>query len=125
MIERARIDEWLDRYRRAWTTDDKDDVARLFSDDVRYCTAPYRDPIVGRDAVVDWWLKLRESDIPWTFAPEVLAQEGELFVVRGVTTYPEGTEGAEGREVFHNLWLVTFGGGDRVGEFVEYWVLAE
>ncbi len=55
----------------------------------------------------------------------VLAQEGDLFVVRAVTTYPEGTRSADQPEVFHNLWLVTLAADGRAREFVEYFMLAE
>ena len=55
----------------------------------------------------------------------MLAQEGDLFVVRAVTTYPEGTSDADGPETFHNLWLVTLDGDGRASEFVEYFMLVE
>ena len=55
----------------------------------------------------------------------MLAQEGDLFVVRAVTTYPEGTSEAEGPETFHNLWLVRLDEDGRASEFVEYFMLVE
>lgn len=125
MLDTTAIDEWMALYRTAWTTDDRDDVARLFTDDVRYYTAPYRDPLRGLDAILDYWLGEKESGIPWTFDYEVLAREGDLHVVRAVTRYPEGTRDADGREEFSNLWLVTLTDDGRAGEFIEYYMLAE
>jgi ketosteroid isomerase-like protein len=125
MSDTERIEAWLADYSRAWKTDSREDVDRLFTDDVRYFTAPYREPLAGREAVAAYWLGERESGIPWTFEPEVVAQQGDLFVVRAVTRYPEGTSDAEGREVFHNLWLVTLAQDGRASEFVEYFMLAE
>ncbi len=122
MIDEPRIRDWLAAYHHAWTTDDPKEIAALFTDDVRYFTAPYHDPLDGIEAVGGYWLGEEESDIPWSFEYQVLAQEGDLFVVRAVTTYPEGTQGAEAPEVFHNLWLVTLEGG-RASEFVEYFML--
>ena len=121
MMDETRIRDWLAAYHHAWTTDAPGDVARLFTDDVRYSTAPYSPPLEGPDAVAEYWLGERESEIPWSFEYQVLAQEGELFVVRAVTTYPGGTRDADAPEVFHNLWLVTMD-GDRVSEFVEYFM---
>jgi len=125
MIDTADIDRWLERYQAAWHTDDRQEIAALFTDDVRYSSPPHRPPLEGVDAVVDSWLRLRESSIPWTFEPEVIAREGDLYVVRAVTRYPEGTLRAQGPEVYHNLWLVTLTGDGRAREFIEYYVLAE
>ena len=121
MIDEIRIRDWLAAYHHAWTTDDPQEVARLFTDDVLYFTAPYREPRSGSEAVTGYWLGLRESELPWSFEYQVLAQEGDLYVVRAVTTYPERTGDGEGAEVFHNLWLVTLD-GDRAREFVEYFM---
>ena len=125
MIDENPIREWLAAYRRAWTTDDPQDVARLFSGDVRYFTAPYRAPLEGIEVVTAFWLGQKEGGIPWSFEYQVLAQEGDLFVVRAVTTYPVGTSEAAGPETFHNLWLVRLDEDGRASEFVEYFMLVE
>ncbi|MGE5228772.1 MAG: YybH family protein [Deltaproteobacteria bacterium] len=125
MIDEARIRDWLAAYRHAWSTDDPTEVAVLFGEDVRYFTAPYREPLEGIEAVTAYWIGEEESGIPWSFEYQVLAQEGDLFVVRAVTTYPEGTHDAGGPETFHNLWLVTLDRDGRASEFVEYFMLVE
>ena len=125
MIDETRIRDWLAAYRRAWSTDDPAEVAGLFTADVRYFTAPYRPPLEGVPAVQDYWLGEKEGEIPWSFEYQVLAQEGDLYVVRAVTTYPEGTSEAEGPEAFHNLWLVRLDEDGRASEFVEYFMLVE
>jgi hypothetical protein len=122
MIDETRIRDWLAAYRHAWTTDDPEEVGRLFAGEIRYFTAPYQPPLEGVDAVTAYWLGEKEAGIPWTFEHQVLAQEGDLFVVRAVTTYPEGTGAAEEAEVFHNLWLVTLDAGGRASEFIEYFM---
>ena len=121
MIDETRIRDWLAAYRQAWTTDDPGEIARLFTDDVQYFTAPYREALAGVGAVTEFWLGEGESRVPWSFEYQVLAQEGDRFVVRAVTTYPEGTSDDDGPVVFHNLWLVTLD-GDRASEFVEYFM---
>ena len=125
MMDTTAIDRWLERYRAAWHTDDRVKIVPLFTSDVRYYTAPYRAPLEGVDAVVEYWLDQRDWSLPWTFEYEVVAREGDLYVVRAVTRYPEGTLGTERAEEFHNLWLVTLTGDGRAREFVEYFVLVE
>lgn len=124
MIDRAPIEDWLERYRRAWSSDAAEDIAGLFTRDVRYFTAPYGEPLRGIDEVRAYWVGERESGIPWTFAHEVLAQEDDLYVVRVVVRYPAGTADAQAPEEFHDLWLVRLAGDGRAGEFVEYFMRA-
>jgi len=125
MMDTSAIDDWLRRYREAWGTDDPGAVQDLFTDDARYFTAPYREPLRGRDAISAYWLGEEESGIRWEFEPDVIAREGDLFVVRAVTTYPDGTSDADGPETFHNLWLVRLDDDGRASEFVEYFMLVE
>jgi ketosteroid isomerase-like protein len=123
MIDEVRIDEWLELYQVAWRTDDPSHIARLFTDDARYYTEPFRDAHRGRDDIVAWWIGAGDSKVPWTFDYELIAQEGDLYVVRGVTRYPEGgSVERSAPEVYHNLWLVTLAPDGRASEFVEYWM---
>ncbi len=126
MIDMARIEEWLGLYLVAWRTDDPDDIARLFTEDACYYTAPFREPYRGKDDIVAWWIGQEDSKIPWTFDHEVIAQEGDLYVIRGVTCYPDGVSAERSApEVYHNLWLVTLTADGRASEYVEYWMEAD
>ena len=125
MMDTSAIDDWLRRYRKAWETDDPGAVQDLFTGDARYFTAPYRKPLSGRDAISAYWLGEEESGIRWEFEPDVIAREGDLFVVRAVTTYPDRASDADGPETFHNLWLVTLAPDGRAREFVEYFMPVE
>jgi uncharacterized protein (TIGR02246 family) len=125
MIDTSRIDGWLARYRNAWASDDPELIAGLFTDDVRYFTAPYRDAIAGREAVLAWWRAEKESEIPWSFDYEVIAREGDRFVVSGITRYPKGEDGESLAQVYRNLWLVSVDSEGRASEFIEYWMLVE
>ena len=125
MIDEARIRDWLAAYRHAWSTDDPAEVAELFSEDVLYFTAPYREPLEGVEALTAYWVGEKEGEIPWSFEYQVLAQEGDLFIVRAVTTYPEGGSHDHDPAQFHNLWLVTLDADGRASEFVEYYMLVE
>jgi len=124
-LDTTAIDRWLSAYLRAWRSDSPDDVAGLFEPDARYFTEPFRDPHVGHEAIIAWWIGHGDSAIPWTFDYDVLAIEGPLHVVRGVTTYPKGGDGTSEAEVDDNIWLVTLTSSGRASEFVEYWMQRE
>jgi ketosteroid isomerase-like protein len=125
MIDETRIGDWLAAYRHAWSTDDPTEIAQLFREDVLYFTAPYREPLEGVEAVTAYWIGEGEARIPWSFEEQVLAQEGDLFVIRAVTAYPEGGSRDDDPAQFHNLWLVTLDADGRAREFVEYYMLVE
>jgi hypothetical protein len=123
MIDTTKIDLWLAAYEQAWRTDDPADIAALFEPDVRYRTAPWREPYVGIEAIVDWWIGQENSTIAWTFEYHIVASEGGLYVVRGITRYPEGFEPGDSAQDFENIWLVTLADSGRAKDFVEYWML--
>ena len=125
MIDETRIRDWLAAYHHAWTTDDPAEVARAVHRRRPLLHGAVPSTPRGVPAVQEYWLGEAECEIPWSIEYQVLAQEGDLFVVRAVTTYPEGTSEAEGPEIFHNLWLVTLDEDGRASEFVEYFMLVE
>jgi ketosteroid isomerase-like protein len=48
--------EWLERYFRAWVSNDATDVNALFTEDAIYWFDPFQAPRRGRDAIVESWL---------------------------------------------------------------------
>src|SRR5665647_1022860 len=123
MLDTTAIDRWLEDYLKAWRTDAPDEISALLAPDARYFTAPFREPYLGRAAIVEWWVGQENSTIPWTFDYEIVAVEGSLYVVKGVTAYPEGFENDPAApEVFDNIWLVTLSDDGTATEFVEYWM---
>ena len=62
MIDRERVDRWLDAYVDAWKSYDREAIAALFAERVEYRYHPHDEPIRGRDAVVASWLG--EGDDP-------------------------------------------------------------
>ena len=50
-----RIDEWAERYRRAWEDADDEAVGALFAEDATYRSDPLQEPHRGRDAIRAYW----------------------------------------------------------------------
>jgi len=125
MFDNTVIDAWLAGYERAWRSDDPREILALFEPDARYHTAPWREPHVGADEIVLWWIEQKNSAVAWTFEYDILAARGNLYVVRGVTRYPEGFEPGDSPRIYDNIWLVTLTSSGRAAEFVEYWMLRD
>jgi len=57
--------EFLEKYKKAWETRDADLAASLFTRDARYKENPFGEPIIGREAIHDYWAAAtaRQDDI--------------------------------------------------------------
>jgi uncharacterized protein (TIGR02246 family) len=117
MIDRDSVRRWVDGYLRAWTTNDPDDVAALFTEDARYFTLPTRPATEGREAIVNDWLERADEPGGWTARLDLIAVDGEVAVVQGEVDYASTDE-----DDYVNLWVIKFGDDGRCTEFTEWWI---
>jgi uncharacterized protein (TIGR02246 family) len=110
------VDSWVAAYRRAWESNDANDIAALFTEDARYLTEPYAAPWVGHDAIVSGWFEHRDEPGDTTFAHEIVAVCDGLAFVRGHTTY------ASPPREYSNLWVIDLAPDGRAREFTEWWM---
>ncbi|HEV3474513.1 MAG TPA: nuclear transport factor 2 family protein [Actinomycetota bacterium] len=114
-LTRAVVEAWLERYVRAWDSNDPADITALFTDDARYFTAPHRDPWVGPDTIAAKWIRRKDEPGTWTFRSEILGVDGDLAFVRGWTTYMNDPD-------YSNLWVIRLDGNGKCSEFTEWWM---
>jgi ketosteroid isomerase-like protein len=105
---------WIQRYVRAWNSNDSADIGSLFAEDAEYATEPYRPPLRGRDAIVQWWLDNRDEPGETTFDWQPLLVTDDLAAVTGTTTYPDRT--------FSNLWVIRLTPDGVCRQFSEWWM---
>lgn len=118
--ERAALESWVAGYRRAWSSDDPGDIASLFTEDATYSPAPFSQGWHGRDAIVAEWIKRGDSGSPWSFDHEIIAVDGPVGVIRGLTTYAATDKNPEG--VYSNVWVVNLAPDGRATSFSEWWM---
>ncbi len=111
--------EWVHGYVQAWSSNEPRDIGRLFAPGATYYTAPFREPWRGREAIIKGWLGRKDESGTFKFDHEILAVDGELAVVRGVTEYSSPPM------EYANLWLVRLNDERHCTEFVEYWMERE
>jgi SnoaL-like domain len=119
-MDRSDLEDWLARYRRAWTTDDPADIAALFTEDASYSPWPFSQSWHPRDQIVDKWIGRGDSKRGWQFDHDILAFEGDTGVVRGITHYDPHDDDPEG--TYSNIWLVRLDPDGRAREFAEWWI---
>ena len=119
-MTRTDFEQWLERYRSAWKTDDPQQIGDLFTEDAVYAPRPFGEPWRGRDEIVEKWIELGDSGTAWQFESEIIAVEGDTGVVRGLTTYAAHDD--EPEEVYSNIWVVKLAPDGRATSYTEWWV---
>jgi ketosteroid isomerase-like protein len=117
-VDEAAFQRWLDAYVDAWRTYEVDAIGELFSDDVEYRYHPWDQPVRGRAAIVEDWLKDRDEPDSWSaeYRPWLVA--GDDAVAVGVSRYLAGDRETVERE-YHNVFLCRFDADGRCREFTE------
>jgi len=115
--------EWIEAYRRAWEERDPEAAAALFTPDASYRSSPFREPphfghegvvvywadatstqedvrvemgeplVVGNDAVVEWWTRMRNDGDEITLVGCLLlhfAPDGRCEDLREYWNYESG-----------------------------------
>ncbi|MEJ7569707.1 MAG: nuclear transport factor 2 family protein [Gaiellaceae bacterium] len=111
------VEEWLERYRRAWETADADAVVELFADNASYRSSIFAEAHVGREAIRAYWERA-------TAAQKALAvQVGRPFVdADRVAAEWWTTMEDEGAEItLPGCLLRRFDAEGRRQELREYW----
>lgn len=112
------IEDWVTAYRRAWETNAIDDIRAAFTEDAIYRMSPSAEPWVGIEAIIAGWLEHQDPPGSTGFESAIVAVDGDVAVVRCVTTYPEGPKGG----IYDNLWVIRLAPDGRATEFTDFWV---
>jgi len=121
-MDKAAAQAWLKRYARAGKTYDTADIADLFSAGATYSYDPFGEPIRGRDAIVEAWLREPREEERGLYdgAYEPIAIDGDLVISNGRSRYI-GRNGAVVRE-YDNIFVMRFDKDGRCREFRDWYV---
>jgi ketosteroid isomerase-like protein len=86
-LNESDVKNFLTRYKKAWETRDADLAARLFTRDVQYYRDPFTAPVVGREAIHNYWAGAggRQHDIHFTVGASV--HSGYIVVAEWTCSY--------------------------------------
>ena len=108
------VTAWVQNYRRAWESNDRDDIGGLFAEDAAYFTEPFAKPWLGRDQIVKKWLKHKDEPGTTTFEWHPLIVNDDLAIIEATTHYPT--------KVFSNLWVLRLDNLGQARQFTEWWM---
>ena len=121
-MERAAVVDWLKAYMHAWESYSPEAIGDLFTEDATYAFNPYDRPVVGRQAIVDAWLK--DRDAPGTFSAYYahIAVDGHVAVVNGRSRYFKDPSRSELTKEWDNIFVIEFAKDGRCRSFCEWYV---
>ena len=112
------IEQWVERYRRAWETGDADEIVDLFTPDGSYRSSVFREPHVGHGAIRRYWNRAAgtQRDVRVLMGQPVIT--AERVAVEWWTTM---TDPDDGEATLPGCLLLRFGPDGRCLDLWEYW----
>jgi uncharacterized protein (TIGR02246 family) len=108
------VTAWVANYRQAWESNDPRQIGDLFAEDAAYFTEPFAKPWLGRDTIVEQWLKIKDEPGSTTFAWHPLIVTEDLTIIEATTHYPDGA--------YSNLWVLRLDIAGQARQFTEWWM---
>ncbi len=118
-MNEAQFTAWLDAYGRFWQQGDAKGSMTLFAPAATYYETPFDPPLVGLDAIHDYWRAdagQGQSDVAFTY--DVLAVAGDLGLAHWAATFTRSS-GAAVR--LDGALAARFDAGGACVEFREWW----
>ena len=110
--------EFLEKYKKAWETRDADLAASLFTRDARYKENPFGEPIIGREAIHDYWAAATAEQQDIHFAVTNSLHAGYILIAEWTCAYRDHSSGRPRQ--LAGMFFADFY-GNQVRAFREYW----
>lgn len=111
--------EWMEAYGKASRDNDPQASAELFTSDAKYYETPFAEPMIGKDAIYQYWdkgaMNLKDKESCY----EVLAIRGNLGIARWQSNFVSVTSG--NHIELDCIFLVEFGEQGKCRLFREWW----
>lgn len=114
-----RLDDWMDRYVLAWSSNDGVDIGALFTEDAVYDPQTAEGEWEGIAEIVARWQEIDDDEENWVFQWRPLVETDDLAVVTGRTRYENP------RASYRNLFVIRFADDGRCYDFTEWYIEEE
>jgi hypothetical protein len=113
--------EWLDAYGQASRENDARASAELFAQDAKYYETPFAEPMIGRDAIYQYWLKGAQTLKDKESSYQILSVKDNFGIARWQSQFTVIDSGK--RFALDCLFLVEFDENGHCSVFREWWHL--
>jgi hypothetical protein len=118
-VASERVERWMDGYVLAWSTNDADHIAALFSRDAVYDPQTAEGELLGTDEIVAWWQGIADDPDNWEFDWLPVVETDEVAVVGGRTRYLDPPAS------YRNLFVIKWGDDGACSDFTEWYIEEE
>ena len=110
-----RLDRWMDGYVLAWSTNDPEHIAALFTEDAVYDPQTAGGEWDGIEEISLRWREIDDQEDNWVFEWAPLVETDDLAIITGRTRYLDPPTS------YRNLWVIRFR-GERCYDFTEWYI---
>jgi hypothetical protein len=121
-VEKSAVIDWLDAYVKAWESYSPEAIGALFTDDATYSYYPFEEPVRGRKAIVESWLKDQNAPGTWEASYAPIAVDGNVAVAQGRSRYFKDSTRTELDKQWDNIFVIEFDESGRCSSFAEWFV---
>jgi hypothetical protein len=114
-----RLDDWMDAYIEAWSTNEEAEIRALFSPDAVYDPQTADGELHGHEEIVDWWQDIDDRPDNWDFEWLPLVEKDDIAVITATTRYFNPAAS------YRNLFVIKFDEEDRCRDFTEWYIEEE
>lgn len=118
-IDDIALMRWLNRYEEAWETKDPELAAELFTSSASYQETPIDEPMVGREAISEYWAEVTADQDEIDFKAEIISISG-MIAVAGWTAQFRSISADTPIEL-HGVFVLEFDDEETVSSLREWW----
>jgi hypothetical protein len=111
-----RLEEWMDGYVLAWSSNEPEHISALFTEEAVYDPQTASGEWHGVDEIVRRWQEIDDHEDNWDFEWLPLVEIDDLAIVTGRTTYFEPPLN------YRNLFIIRFAEDGRCRDFTEWYI---
>jgi beta-glucosidase len=110
------VEEWMDGYIAAWSSNDPDEIAGLFTSDAVYDPQTADGELHGHEEIIGWWRGIGDTPDNWEFEWWPIVDTDEVAVIAATTRYFDPPAS------YRNLFVIRFDEDGRCRDFTEWYI---
>ncbi len=113
------FDDWLDAYGRAWESRNPQAAADLYAEDGTYQVTPFLEPMRGKQAILEYWTNVAQTQQDIQFGYQILAVTPEHGIARwwaSLVIVPPGLQ-----TKLDGIFLISLDENSRCHSLREWW----